>query len=126
VNKESKKRIQNIKGVDYVYEDYPYWDKKTKQNRHRREYIGKIGQDGEFIANKKYLARQNEPVSKGDAEPAGMPARRAFFGATHLLDGISEITGVREDLQACFPSNYYSGHQISHRIQAIVPCIQGK
>jgi hypothetical protein len=34
----------------YVYETI----KKTKQNRHRREYIGKIGQGGEFIPNKNY------------------------------------------------------------------------
>ena len=101
-----KRRIQTIKGVDYVYEDYPYWDKTTKQNRHRREYIGKRGQDGEFIPNKKYLSRQNEPAVKGAAVPAGIPANRVYFGATHLLDEVSEITGVREDLQACFPSSY--------------------
>jgi transposase len=102
----AKRRTQTIKGVDYVYEDHPYWDKATKQNRHRREYIGKLGQDGEFIPNKKYLARQNEPAPQEDAETAGMPARRVYFGATHLLDEISEITGIREDLQACFPDSY--------------------
>ena len=105
-NNEPKRRTQKIKGVEYVYEDYPYWDKKTKQNRHKREYIGKVGEDGEFIPNKKYLARQNEPALKGGAVPAGTPARRVFFGATHLLDEISEITGIREDLQACFPNSY--------------------
>ena len=105
-NDTAKRRTQNIKGVDYVYEDYPFWDKKTKQNRHKREYIGKLGQDGEFIPNKKYLARQNEPAAKGVAEPTVTPARRVYFGATHLLDEIGKITGVREDLQACFPSNY--------------------
>ena len=105
-NNEPKRRTQKIKGVEYIYEDYPYWDKKTKQNRHKREYIGKAGEDGEFIPNKKYLARQNEPALKGYAVPAGTPARRVFIGATHVLDEISEITGVREDLQTCFPNSY--------------------
>jgi hypothetical protein len=48
--------------MEYIYEKRPYWDKKKKGNRHGRNYIGKLGQDGEFIPNKKYLARQNEPV----------------------------------------------------------------
>jgi transposase len=102
----AKRRTQIIKGVSYVYEDYPYWDKSTKQNRHRREYIGKLGQDGEFIPNRKYLARQNETVEKGDAATPVKLARRCYFGATHLLDEISKITGIQEDLRACFPQNY--------------------
>ena len=105
-NETVKVRSQNIRGVDYVYEDHPYWDKTTKQNRHRREYIGKLGQDGEFIPNKKYVARQKEPVEEGATVPAGTPARRVYFGATHLLDEISAIAGIQEDLRACFPHSY--------------------
>jgi transposase len=101
-----RQRTQSIKGVDYVYEDHPYWDKATKQNRHRRVYIGKLGQDGGFIPNKSYLTRQNEPVAKGAAVPAGTSARRIYFGATHLLDEISGITGIQDDLRACFPGSY--------------------
>jgi transposase len=105
-NEAAKQRTQVIKGVSYVYEDYPYWDKATKQNRHRREYIGKLGQDGKLIPNKKYLARQNIAVEEGVAAPASTAARRCYFGATHLLDEISRITGVQEDLRACFPNTY--------------------
>jgi transposase len=103
---DAKWRTQNIKGVEYVYEDYPYWDKKTKQNRHKRKYIGKLGQGGEFIPNEKYLARQNEPVEKGDAVSTVLPACRTYFGATHLLDEISKIAGIQEDLRVCFPGSY--------------------
>ena len=102
-NETIKVRTQNINGVDYVYEDHPYWDKSTKQNRHRRKYIGKLGPDGEFIPNKKYLARQLESVEKGDTAPLVTPARRVYYGATHLLDEISRITGIQEDLRVCFP-----------------------
>ena len=102
----AKRRIQIIKGVSYVYEDYPFWDKALKQNSHRREYIGKLGQDGEFIPNKRYLARQNEVALKGDAAPTVTPACRTYFGATHLLDEISKLIGIKEDLRICFPSTY--------------------
>ena len=99
-------RTQVIKGVSYVYEDYPYWDKATKQNRHRREYIGKLGQDGKLIPNKKYLARQNVAAEKGAVAPAVKTASRCYYGATHLLDEISRVAGIQEDLRACFPNTY--------------------
>lgn len=101
-----KIRQQNIKGVDYVYEDVPFWDKTKKANRHKRIYIGKLGQDGEFIPNEKYLARQQEPAEKGAAAPTETPARRVYFGATHLLDEISRAAGIEKDLRACFPHNH--------------------
>ena len=101
-----KWKTQPIKGVSYVYEDYPYWDKDKKQNRHKREYVGKLGQGGEFIPNKKYLARQKKVAEKGEATSQVTPARRVYYGATYLLDEISEITGIREDLRVCFPDSY--------------------
>ncbi len=54
----TKQRVQNIKGVPYVYEDYPYWDAVKKQMRHKREYIGKLDANGQFVPNKAYAARQ--------------------------------------------------------------------
>jgi hypothetical protein len=102
----AKWRTQVIKGVNYVYEDYPYWDKDKKQNRHKREYIGKLGQDDRFIPNKKYLSRQNNVIEKGDAASSVTPAYRVYYGATYLLDEISKITGIQEDLRACFPGSY--------------------
>ena len=98
-------KTQTIKGTAYVYEDQPYWDKGKKQNRHRREYVGKLGKSDEFIPNKKYLARQDN-VLREVMTPAETPARRAYYGATYLLDEISKATGVEEDLRACFPDSY--------------------
>lgn len=106
IRENAKWRTQIIKGVSYVYEDYPYWDMDKKQSRHRREYVGKLGQDGGFIPNKKYLSRQSNAAEKGDAAPSITPACRAYYGATYLLDEISKITGIQEDLRACFPGSY--------------------
>ena len=99
-----KQYTQVIKGVSYVYIDHPYWDKAKKQNRHKREYIGKLGQDGELIPNKKYLVSQgagNEATAR-----ATITALRSYFGATHLLNEISQVAGIEADLRACFPSTY--------------------
>ena len=64
--KEMGVKTQKIKEIEYVYIDKPYWDKEKKQNRHKREYIGKLSEGGEFIPNKKYLDRQNK--AKGENE----------------------------------------------------------
>jgi transposase len=103
-----RRRIQKIRGVDYVYEDFPYWDKKVKQTRHKREYIGKLGANGEFIPNKKYLARkkQEQEAEKGAASTTIKLANRCYYGATYLLDSVGAITGVESDLRICFPNDY--------------------
>ena len=95
-----------IRGTSYVYVDSPYWNKEKKQNRHRREYIGKLGEDGGFVPNKKYVAHQGNAAAERDAVPTITPARRAYYGATYLLDGISNHIGIEEDLRICFPDNY--------------------
>jgi len=107
-NKNTAKKLytQVIKGVSYVYEDYPYWDKAKKQNRHKRCYIGKLGHDGEFIPNRRYLARQDAIEREKTATHTTASARRRYFGATHLLDEISMVAGIQEDLRVCFPSTY--------------------
>jgi transposase len=107
-NKTPRRRSQKIRGVDYVYEDLPYWDKEVKQTRHKREYIGKLGPNGEFIPNKKYLARQQQEqtAEKGAAATTVVPVNRLYYGATYLLDSIGCITGVESDLKICFPDSY--------------------
>ena len=98
MKKPERKNIKSqigANGTEYVYEDIPYWDKTKKQNRHNREYIGKIDADGEFIPNKKYLAHLQKAKEN--------TARRVYWGATHLLDEIGSITGVTADIEAAFP-----------------------
>jgi transposase len=90
-----------------VYEDHSYWDKEKKQNRHRRVYIGKLSVDGELIPNKSYLKRQSHGATEGDVATSGAKAAsRTYFGTTHLLDWISNDTGIADDLKAAFPENY--------------------
>jgi transposase len=104
----TKQRVQNIKGIPYVYEDFPYWDAAKKQIRHKREYIGKLDVKGQFVPNKTYTAKQKleEMANQGGATKIEKPAARKYYGATYLLDTIGEITGIVSDLKASFPDDY--------------------
>lgn len=104
----TKQRVQNIKGIPYVYEDFPYWDSNKKQMRHKREYIGKLNDSGEFVPNKAYTARQKleEVANRGVATKAEKPATRNYYGATYLLDAIGESAGIVTDLKSAFPDDY--------------------
>lgn len=101
-------RTQLIKGVIYVYEDYPYWDPVKKQTRHKRVYIGKKDDNGTFIPNKRYLARTAQASASETAlEPvvAGS-VKRTYGGFTYLLDDIASQTSIAQDLKVCFPQDY--------------------
>lgn len=110
--KEKGIKTQIIKKTKYVYIDKPYWDKNKKQNRHKREYIGKLSDDGEFIPNKKYIDRQKNEKDEKKEEKA-LIASRKFFGGTHLLDCIGEKVGIQKDLKEAF------GEETSKKIMSL-------
>ena len=104
------RRTQLINGVEYVYEDQPYWDSEKKRGSHKRVYLGK-NVDGIFVPNKRYKLQQELETLKSESEPKPGPTAtevcaRDFYGATYLLDEIAEKTGVAEDLKSCFPNDY--------------------
>ena len=102
------RRTQIIKGVEYVYEDQPYWDSVKKRGSHKRVYVGK-NIDGVFVPNKSYKLQQELEELQSEPRPGPIATdvcKRDFYGATHLLDEIAEKTGVSEDLKKCFPNDY--------------------
>lgn len=108
INQTQTRRTQIIKGVQYVYEDYPYWDSEKKQMRHKRGYVGKIGDNDEFIPNKSYATRQQleEVVNQKKTIITMSYAKRFFYGASYLLDSIGSSSGISADLEVCFPDDY--------------------
>ena len=105
-NKQQPHRAQLIKGVQYVYEDYPYWDADKKQTRHKRQYIGKLDSDGVFIPNKTYETRKKLEAISDQREAAILKSKRTYYGGVYALEKISEKLGVTADLKACFPEDY--------------------
>ena len=103
---DGKLRCQN----GYIYIDKAYWNTKKQRADHTRIYIGK--HDGiSFIPGKNYYrleaeyARVNE--EKNRESISMQKCERKFFGATYLLDAISEKIGLTQDLETCFPENYW-------------------
>jgi len=66
-----------------------------------RKYIGKLGENGEFIPNKSYTQSQNVEKSEKDISKQ-LTATRKFYGATYLLDCIAETSGILNDLKSSF------------------------
>jgi transposase len=103
-----KRGTQVINGIEYVFEDHPYWDSDRKRGAHKRVYVGK-NIDGVFVPNKKYLLEQELKEAKNQLKPGPKPTLesiRKFYGAVYLLERIGEITGVTDDLKQCFPDIY--------------------
>lgn len=98
---DGKVRCQN----GYAYIDKPFWNAGKRQADHKRIYIGKY--DGHsFTPNRNYVRLDEEYRQSLTAKKTGpVPAPeclRQFYGATYLLDKISEKTGIARDLGKCF------------------------
>lgn len=98
-------------GITYAYEATYKWDREKKQSRSKRKLIGRVDADGNIVPTDG-RCRKDKPVTKEQIPskkrgPAPAPStRRLFYGATYLLDKISESTGVAHDLRACFPETW--------------------
>lgn len=101
------RRIQNIKGVDYVYEPYVEWDPDRRVNVHKRRYIGKMV-EGNFVPNKTYELAQQLRHSDlvGPAEIYGSSVQAQLCGLTEFLEILSRRMGISDDLEGCFPRNW--------------------
>ncbi len=120
----TSQRVQIIQGTSYVYEDFPYWDADKKQTRHKREYIGKLDGNGNFVPNRAYATRLKleEMEKRGNAPKFDRPTSRNYFGATYLLDAIGEVTGVTADLKAAFPADFQKIQSLAYYLILETEC----
>jgi transposase len=92
-------------GITYAYEATYWWDKEKRQSRSTRKLIGRVDDKGNIVPTDGRRRRDNltakEPFKREEVSVAC--TRHLFYGATYLLNEISESTGVAEDLRACFP-----------------------
>lgn len=75
---DTKYRVIRIKGkkATYLYEDFSYWDKERGYSTHKRRCIGKLGEDGKPVYNKKYMERQNGTREAAQELPPEKPSAR--------------------------------------------------
>ena len=104
-------QLDKRSGITYVYESTSYWDHEKQQARSHRKLIGRLDTStGKIVPTDGRGKRrgQAKPASR-TVKPGPIPAvhtQRLFYGATYLLDEIGKITGVADDLKACFPNTY--------------------
>ncbi|MEX1031355.1 MAG: IS1634 family transposase [Paenibacillaceae bacterium] len=96
-------------GITYAYENKAYWDKEKQQSRSKRQLIGKVDPaTGKIVPTRPYK-RQESSTNTGPSKPGPLPItkmQRSFYGATYLFDEIGKVTGIADDLKACFPDTY--------------------
>lgn len=98
-------------GITYAYETQYYWDKEKKQSRSKRSCIGKVDPKTGNIVPTRGRAKKKitTPVTAVGAKTGPKPfteARHLYYGATYLLDQLSEELGLTSDLKQCFPDTY--------------------
>lgn len=88
-------------GLTYAYESVSTWDKEKKQSRAKRTLIGRLDpKTGTIVPT-------DQRMKKALEREALVPSNtRCFCGASRLLDGIGQMTGVTDDLKLCFPDRY--------------------
>ena len=98
-------------GITYAYETQYYWDKEKKQSRSKRSCVGKVDpKTGNIVptrgrAKKKVAASVTAVSTKTGPKPFAED-RHLYYGATYLLDQLSEELGLTSDLKQCFPDTY--------------------
>lgn len=101
-------------GITYAYESNAWWDKEKKQARSKRTLIGRLDETTGNIVPTDGRCRKDK-TSQQSAEESPVPKRgpvpnpetsHRFYGATYLLNSISDSIGITQDLELCFPNEY--------------------
>lgn len=98
-------------GITYAYETQYYWDKEKKQSRSKRSCVGKVDpKTGNIVPTRGRAKKQGctsvTAVSTKTGPKPFTEARHLYYGATYLLDQLSEELGLTSDLKECFPDTY--------------------
>ncbi len=99
-------------GITYAYESQAWWDKEKKQARSKRTLIGRLDEatgeivptDGRCRKDKHQVEDEMLKLKRGPVPCT--QTRHLYYGATWLLDRISETISLTRDLEACFPRDY--------------------
>jgi hypothetical protein len=97
-------------GITYAYNAEYHWDKNKQQSRSKRTLIGRFDKEtGEILPTdgrmkKTKALKANAPAKRGPI--LNMEVSRCFYGATYLLDHLSEKLNLAAALKACFPDIY--------------------
>jgi transposase len=84
-------------GTTYVYRQESYWDKAKRQPRNRQVCIGKLGEDGEVIYNRRF----SDPEARRVLERGEAVAESVLIGQSLVLGVVTRATGLEKVLRRC-------------------------
>jgi len=97
-------------GITYAYESKSYWDKLKKQPRSHRTLIGKQDPNTKQIiptdGRQKHPKHPKQTQTQTQQQPPLNITSRKFYGATHLLNQISQKLYITENLKKIFPQTH--------------------
>lgn len=104
------KQYDKRSGITYAYEATYRWDKEKQQSRCKRKLIGRVDTETGDIVPTDGRCRKDKPAkpktsSKRDPV-AATGSKHLYYGATYLLETLSEELGLTTDLRTCFPNIY--------------------
>jgi len=105
------KQYDKRSDITYAYEATYYWDKEKKQSRCIRKLIGRIDDRTGNIISTDGRCRKDKSAKKEKktSKPGPVPhtsTKHMYYGATYLLEKLSDELGLTSDLKACFPDTY--------------------
>jgi hypothetical protein len=85
-------------GTTYVYRQESYWDKEKKRPAPKQVCIGKLGDDGEIIYNKRF----SNPDALDALKRGETIAESVLLGQSLLFQKATDATGLERVLRRCF------------------------
>jgi len=97
------RRIKVINGIEYWYEDIPYYDKEKKQIRHKSKYLGR-NVNGEPVRVRDALnsTKDRSPISPSVSSPISKPSKAYNYGEFVPLKKITDELKIEDNLGDLF------------------------
>ena len=92
---KSTLRIKKINGIEYWYEDIPYYDKEKKQIRHKSKYVGR-NVNGKPVRVRDALNSSDEISSDETSLPSSKPINAYNYGEFLPLQKITDELKIGE------------------------------
>ena len=103
------KQYDKRSGITYAYEAEYYWDKEKQQSRSKRKLIGRVDMEtGEIIPTDGRCRKDKTslPSVVNNSVKENTKPRHMYYGATYMLEQLSDELGLTNDLKICFPDIY--------------------
>ena len=98
---KSTLRIKKINGIEYWYEDIPYYDKEKKQIRHKSKYVGR-NINGKPVRVRDALNSSNEILPDENSSLSSKPTNAYNYGEFLPLQKIIDELKIDEYLGDLF------------------------